>query len=86
MYDLSFDMKDIVKTIWGDKEAIIQCGAFTGCETDAVIYISSGFNEPSLATFLEAITRAKQFLAIITVCHENKNYYEEITKQLRLDY
>ena len=68
-------------------QKIMNFGKFSGCETDAVIFICTDWTPKISSSFLEPITRAKQFLAIISVLDgENTDWernYEDLIAQLR---
>ena len=91
LYDQpDFGFLETVENIWCNDETVIDSEAFTGCETDGVIFISTGrvFEVGDMKIsplLLEAITRAKQFLAIVTVLRRgSERNYEDFTAQLRL--
>ena len=94
LYDVSFNLLETVKTFWGDDETIKNFGTFTGCEKEAVIFICTGWGfygtssspQPVITSFfLEPITRAKEFLAIVSVLDSRyESEYEALTTQLRL--
>ena len=93
LYDYNFLMLETVETFWGDDETIKDFRTFTGCEKEAVIFICTGWgfagtsssSRPEInSCILEPITRAKEFLAIITVLDSGReSEYEFLTTQLR---
>ena len=94
--DRKINLLETVKTFWGDDGTIKYFSTFTGCEKVAVIFICTGAgieatsssSEPKINSFfLEPITRATQYLAIVSVLKSyRKEKYEMLTTQLRLVY
>ena len=70
------DITEVVHQAFGKSDIILSWRELIGCERDSVIYITSGdVDDGDACATHEAISRAKQFLGIITLQDFRHGFY-----------